>query len=343
MSVQPGDFGGEIRLLLALSEGRVRDVACISTRPDDAGRMFLGLRPEVVTGRIGTLYSLCGRAQTIASLGAFEAALGIRITPAQQAARDFLRLAEILSQTMLKLCLGWTKALGLAPEPLPVRTCLEAEHGLEAAVMGDGWKRPGAGLGAPDAAKAAEVAATLRSAVDTLFQPGGLADQLRNALADRGLQGFGAIAGDQPIGEGALARMWNDPAIRAVRQTHGAGLAARLAASLGELRALPDRIAQEIPALAPCPDAAATGGGAGAATLITVRGPLTHTLRLADGRVAAYQITAPTEVNFAPDGPLQAALSGFAARDAAELKQAAELLVLAVDPCVGFSVEVRDA
>ncbi|MBZ0129612.1 MAG: hypothetical protein K8F59_10895 [Rhodobacteraceae bacterium] len=344
MSEQRGDPGGEIRLVLALSAGRVRDVACVSTRSQDAGRMFIGLTPDQVAGRIGTIYSLCGQAQTIASLGAFEAAMAIRINPAQQAARDILRLAEMLSQTALRLCLGWTRALDIPPEPQPVRACLAAQAALEDAVMQEGWKRPGAGLARPDIMQATGITANLKTMTDTLLQPDGLADRLRRALAVRGLQGFGRVGANQPVGEGALSRVRNEGTIAQARQAHGTGLATRLEASLIELSTLPDRIAQAIGTLKPCPNAdSRSNTGTGTASVETVRGNLTHALRLADGRVADYRITAPTEANFSTNGPLQAALAGASASDIAVLRQAAELLVLAIDPCVDFSIEVRDA
>jgi Ni,Fe-hydrogenase I large subunit len=75
----------------------------------------------------------------------------------------------------------------------------------------------------------------------------------------------------------------------------------------------------------------------------TARGLLLHRVRLAKGRVAHYQIVAPTEWNFHPDGALVRALRRMVTDDRATLEQATRLAVQALDPCVGFRIEVGDA
>ena len=72
----------------------------------------------------------------------------------------------------------------------------------------------------------------------------------------------------------------------------------------------------------------------------TVRGALRHRIRIEDGRIADYAISAPTEANFRLGGPVEAGLLGAAA---AGIESAARLHVLAIDPCVEFTVEVDHA
>ena len=78
--------------------------------------------------------------------------------------------------------------------------------------------------------------------------------------------------------------------------------------------------------------------GEGAATVETARGPLTHEVEIRDLRVTRCRTTAPTERNFAPGGPVAAGLQG-APLDLL----AAELHILAIDPCVAASVDLAPA
>ncbi|WP_144019249.1 nickel-dependent hydrogenase large subunit [Azospirillum baldaniorum] len=72
----------------------------------------------------------------------------------------------------------------------------------------------------------------------------------------------------------------------------------------------------------------------------TARGRLAHWLRLEDSRIADYRIAAPTEWNFAADGPLAQGLDGTAT-DAA-LAERTGLLVAALDPCVASTITIQD-
>ena len=65
-----------------------------------------------------------------------------------------------------------------------------------------------------------------------------------------------------------------------------------------------------------------------------------HRVELTEGRVARYQILAPTEWNFHPEGPLVEGLRGAAAGDGIAWKAA--MLVGALDPCVGAEVIVEE-
>ena len=78
--------------------------------------------------------------------------------------------------------------------------------------------------------------------------------------------------------------------------------------------------------------------GEGAATVETARGLLTHRVRVERGIVTACQTFAPTDANFAPDGPVVTGLTGQPLDPVA-----ARLHVFAIDPCVACSVEVANA
>ena len=153
---------------------------------------------------------------------------------------------------------------------------------------------------------------------------------------------FGARPHDDgaPAYTGPLARMGGTPPVAALLERFGPGLAAHTAARLAELAALPARMAELLDELTPAGagvEHAAPGAGAG--VVETARGRLAHWVRLEDGCVADHRTVAPTEWNFHPDGPLARGLTGAPA--GADLHERAGLLVAALDPCVGFSIDIE--
>lgn len=148
-----------------------------------------------------------------------------------------------------------------------------------------------------------------------------------------------------PVETGALARMCSQPVVAAQAARHGNAVATRMVARLAELATLLQELAGERRA-AHAPSRIQTfalAPGEGLAAVQTARGLLLHRARLADGRVRDYQIVAPTEWNFHPDGALVRGLSGLAADDETALEQRARVAVQALDPCVACRIEVGHA
>ncbi|WP_250265895.1 nickel-dependent hydrogenase large subunit [Rhodovastum atsumiense] len=82
------------------------------------------------------------------------------------------------------------------------------------------------------------------------------------------------------------------------------------------------------------------GPGTGFCAVETPRGRLHHLVRLGpDGAVLRYLIVAPTEWNFAGDGPFSIALRGL--RVGAAARPAIERLAALYDPCVACAIEVH--
>ena len=127
-----------------------------------------------------------------------------------------------------------------------------------------------------------------------------------------------------PVETGALARMHEHPAVAAL---------ARAAATRCRRGCLRDwssspccsASSTERPATMACIDSFARGEGEGVAAVQTARGLLLHRARIAEGRVAAYRIVAPTEWNFHPEGPLARGLAGMIADDEPALERGATL------------------
>jgi hydrogenase large subunit len=84
--------------------------------------------------------------------------------------------------------------------------------------------------------------------------------------------------------------------------------------------------------------------GAGAGLVEAARGSLGHWLRIEGGKIASYQIIAPTTWNFSPrdsagvPGPLEAALVGAPVAPGEDSPVAVQHVVRSFDPCMVCTV-----
>jgi hydrogenase large subunit len=84
--------------------------------------------------------------------------------------------------------------------------------------------------------------------------------------------------------------------------------------------------------------------GQGAGLVEAARGSLGHWLRIEGGRIAAYQIVAPTTWNFSPrdaagtPGPVESALVGADVRPGEDAPLAVQHIVRSFDPCMVCTV-----
>ncbi len=74
--------------------------------------------------------------------------------------------------------------------------------------------------------------------------------------------------------------------------------------------------------------------------LEAARGRLFHQIFAADGKIKSYQILAPTEWNFHPQGVLSRMIETVKYKSEQDLVNQIKLLVNAVDPCVGYRIEI---
>jgi len=144
---------------------------------------------------------------------------------------------------------------------------------------------------------------------------------------------------------GGLARMCREPLVRTVQQKFGNAVVTRVVARLAELARLLLELVGTDPRtdMPPRVQSLALGKGEGLAAVETARGLLLHRVRLLEQCVSEYQIVAPTEWNFHPDGALVRGLAGQEADDEQHLVGSAQLAVHALDPCVAFRVEANHA
>lgn len=147
---------------------------------------------------------------------------------------------------------------------------------------------------------------------------------------------------------GPLARVAAHPLVAALLAEQGNGLLTRLAALLVELALSATRLTAKMCAS----DVRCSGASADLATECpaqigigsaeAARGLLVHRVSIIDGRVARYQILAPTEWNFHPQGVVAQGLAAIAGSGAKgpELERLARLYITAVDPCVDYQLSV---
>jgi len=150
-----------------------------------------------------------------------------------------------------------------------------------------------------------------------------------------------------PALTGPLERQAEHPLVVSVTERFGDGLARLFAARLADLAELPRRMEAAIAALRPADPVAAapanSAPGEGCGVAETARGRLAHWLRLdGDGRLADARMVAPTDWNFAADGPLARGLAGAAVRDRDDAVERARLLVAMLDPCIACGIDVHE-
>jgi hypothetical protein len=160
----------------------------------------------------------------------------------------------------------------------------------------------------------------------------------------------------QPLWQGkayestALCRQQQQPLVAALLHSEGNGVMTRMIARLAELAAIPAKLDELLQRLLSLPSLGTEveaerpnvmGTGVGLAQVEAARGRLVHRLELEQGLVRRYQILAPTEWNFHPQGIAAELLRQLPARDEQELKRQADLLINAIDPCVRYQISVH--
>ncbi|CAO3457561.1 nickel-dependent hydrogenase large subunit [Azospirillum largimobile] len=148
-----------------------------------------------------------------------------------------------------------------------------------------------------------------------------------------------------PALTGPLERQAAHPLVVSVTDRFGDGLARLFAARLADLAELPKRMEAAMADLCPADPAMAAGPGPGKGCGVaeTARGRLAHWLRLDEaGRIADARMVAPTDWNFAADGPLARGLAGAEVHSRDDAAERARLLVAMLDPCVACGIEVHE-
>ncbi len=154
----------------------------------------------------------------------------------------------------------------------------------------------------------------------------------------------------QPLWQGnacettPLQRQQQQPLVRELLQREGNALLTRLTARLIELASIPDLLQAGLAALSTADKSSnhrRVNSGIGLSQVEAARGRLIHRVEIDDGVIRRYQILAPTEWNFHPQGVAVQGLQTLNSNDEEVLQQQAALWLNAIDPCVGYQLQVH--
>jgi len=358
---------GKLIFDIAWDDRAIAGAKVRSSRPVFACRVLEGRPAEDVLKLVPMLFSICGRAQSVAAAAAVDAARGIEADAATREERERAIAAECLHEYVWRLFIDLPALLGEAARPgdladlrrrMPSEAgeaewldiAADAEELLEQRVFGmrtrDWLALDEARLArwVDDAAlPAPRMLARLRGyrfGAPRAFLPWldetALREEIAPQMAANPTFAAKPLWQSRPAETGALARQRLQP--RVARELASNRLSARLLARLVELAALPAQLRRP---QAIGVRAVAAGNGVGLAAVETARGTLIHRIALEGERVARYAIVAPTEWNFHPQGTFARGLAGAEARDENEARQAATLLAHALDPCVAYEVRIN--
>lgn len=348
-------FTGGVRVQLQLSplaQGRVVLAAQVSCVRPDAGRALAGLPIETAWQRLPHLLSLCPIAQQTAAAQAFAA-----LALAQPS--HVLLPAQIQSPPIEQLAAEWMRehawqnwqllALDVDAMPFLADTRVLRQPNRQ------GWETAFTHL----CGLSAEAFCSLASFEDWMawlqHSTAPYPALLHRYLP---LLSFGAQSSCSQPESGAFGRQYAHPMIQALIGRYGNGIAARLTARWLEMARLIAEPAEQVVLSGVDQTATCEKGESSDMSLSTwrvsghamaSRGSLSHRItvqnaasdddpKLARWQIARWEIDAPTDRYFARGGLLEQALNGQTADDQQQALRATELLLRAIDPCVGFEI-----
>jgi Ni,Fe-hydrogenase I large subunit len=360
-----------IEVNVTLRRGQVADIDIAGRRPTGFDRLARGRAAEDAAGLLPRLFVLCATAQSVAGITAIEAARGTAVSEARLRQRAAVvaveRMSELLRGTLMTLAgedvervapalrqaltatHSFSKATEIAPTAVDALDQALAAVGLPAGCFAD------AEAFNPWLQSPSPVAALLRPLLLNGTRFARALDPLEAdtdvAIGER-LRADGAAFVAQPALDGrtpetgALARNVGDALLSALDIEDGA--VPRLLARLIEVRATPDLLRRLLDGDTQAVDSIMRGyrldERLGLAAVECARGRLYHLVGLdADGRVDRFEILAPTEWNFHPEGPLTRVLRGATVGAHGVARGAIERLVAAFDPCVAHRVNLAEA
>lgn len=286
-------------------DGELRELTVNLQRPS-VTRLFIGQLPDVVIKTVPYLFTLCAHAQRLAAQAAVNAALDETPHPVENAAL----WVEMLHENLWRLLLDWPLAVGVAPAREAFIAWRAVRHEADAAER-------------------------TQRLIDETLRP--LSSICCEHLPEAG-DHAGACPSPRLEPAGWLA-WWrgettSQPPLRAPTSV------------LAAYRARLDEVDAALAALAngwPFPVARAGAGGWGVGQTMTARGCLTHAVHVDDGKVVRYLVQAPTDGLFANPAPLGGLLAGRQFVTLDQARQALDLAILALDPCLPYTLDVQDA
>jgi len=351
---------GELNIVLQLQGNTISELEIRSGRPRSAGKLFEGRQISEVVTLLPQLFSLCGISQQIAAISAAEQALGYNPGVDLLRNRRQLLLAEQGREQLLRLWRDW---LGMAPEMQQVfnrynRWFTSTQQLLAPALeLAPPAYEPLEPKTMPKLLPVASAETRLKRLKkeqskdlidDALLklqqelgevQLNSRAPELMELPPLKLMEVISPAFCEQPQWKGICMQTdaLNPNVISRDRSVHPMvawllGLVSTLQQLSSELQNARWTLPRErLPV------------GTGIAQVASARGLLIHKVVLEGDTVAEYQMVAPTEWNFHPQGTLRQMLRGVTVDNHRQAETLANRLTLLIDPCVGFSVEVTDS
>lgn len=294
---------GTLQIRAAFADGSVRIDAVVLKRPLMT-RLFIGQNPDAAVRLVPHLYALCAEAQRFTAQAALAAADGRQLQ--RSALDERLLWLEMLHENLWRLLLDWPVACGLAPARDEFAAWRSARHGVDGA-------------------------AATRRLIDETLCP--LVEKCRKTLVDRN------IAPSWPSPDPATWLAWWQAGGSSPQTLAPNDIAAAWLARVADVA----RATAALEAGQPFPVVAAGGDGVGVAQSVTARGILTHAIAIEQGKVKRYHLEAPTDACFAGPQALVALLAGRCFDAAGAARIGLETAILALDPCLPYEVEWKDA
>lgn len=137
------------------------------------------------------------------------------------------------------------------------------------------------------------------------------------------------------------SRQASHPLVASLTDEFGPALLPRWMARLVELASIPGQLKALLQQLQQ-QDAVTRGSSTSDGIAITeaARGRLIHRVRIDRDEISTYQILAPTEWNFHPEGLISNALANLKEAESDRLEKLVHLVVNTIDPCVGYDLEI---
>ena len=141
----------------------------------------------------------------------------------------------------------------------------------------------------------------------------------------------------------ALSRQLEYPLVQLFHQEFQGALITRWMARLVELARIPQQLTTMLDQMNEqnFNQLAEQTMDRGVTQVETARGRLIHRVEMGQGVISNYQILAPTEWNFHPQGVLAQSLASLKTNEQTELRQLAHLMINAIDPCVGYELRTH--
>jgi hypothetical protein len=295
---------GLLRVHAGVLDGRFAAIEVDLRRPP-VTRLFIGQPPEAVVKTVPYLFTLCAHAQRAAAQAALAAAANTERRPV-----DNLELwIEFLHENFWRLLLDWPAALGLPPA-------------REAFVA---WRSARTGEQAVQAS---------RALLEETLLP--LAEKWREMRVDRRILPTTALP---PLNPDEWLNFWMGRSNDAPQARRPASIDSARETRLHEVMLAIDALQSGTP----YPIASAGKDGWGVGQTLTARGVLTHAVHLQDDHVRNYRVWAPTDCHFANADGLVELLDDLQPADSADARRLVEQAVLALDPCLPFTVELTHA